>query len=135
MPLRFCRSEPGTQFWPARRSDWPTLSGWASRRCDQHQLRTADHDRGVSFGRLLVSVGSPLKQASMNGAVARLRELRANLAWAFALFARARQSAVTPIWRARLRLAIATAGGGGPTFGDASSLGAPGGAAAPPGPA
>jgi len=58
-----------------------------------------------------VSVGSPLKQASMNGAVARLHELRANLAWAFALFARARKSAVTPIWRARLRLAIATAVG------------------------
>src|SRR5262245_15826456 len=111
MPLRLCRSEPGTQFWPARRSDWPALWGRASRRCDQHQLRTADHDRGVSFGRFLVSVGRPLKQASVNGAVARLHGLRANLAWAVALFARARKSAVTPIWRAPLRLAIATAVG------------------------
>jgi len=58
-----------------------------------------------------VSVGSPLKQGSVNGAVTRLSGLRANLAWAFALFARARKSAVTPIWRAPLRLAIATAVG------------------------
>ena len=57
-----------------------------------------------------MSVGSPLKQASVNGAVARLHGLRANLAWAFAL-ARARKSAVTPIWRAPLWLAIATAVG------------------------
>src|SRR5262249_47426871 len=111
MPLRFCRSEPGTEFWPARRSDWPALSVRASRRCGQYQLRTADHDRGVSFGRFLVSVGSPLKHASVNGAVTRLYGLRANLAWTFALFARARKSAVAPIWRAPLRLAIATAVG------------------------
>jgi membrane-associated phospholipid phosphatase len=58
-----------------------------------------------------VSVGSPIKQVSVNGAAARLNWLRANLAWSFALFARARKSAVTPIWRAPLRLAIAAAVG------------------------
>jgi undecaprenyl-diphosphatase len=42
---------------------------------------------------------------------ARLNWLRANLAWSFALFARARKSAATPIWRAPLRFAIAAAVG------------------------
>jgi membrane-associated phospholipid phosphatase len=58
-----------------------------------------------------VSVGSPLKQATVHAAAARLHALRANLVWSFALFARPRKSAVTPIWRAPRRLAITTAVG------------------------
>jgi membrane-associated phospholipid phosphatase len=58
-----------------------------------------------------VSVGSPLKQATVHAAAARLQGLRANLAWAFALFARPRKSAVTPKWRRPRRLAITTAVG------------------------
>ena len=58
-----------------------------------------------------MSVGSPIKQVSVNGAAARLNWLRANLAWSFALFARARESAATPTWRAPPRLAIAAAVG------------------------
>src|SRR5258707_15832247 len=104
MPLRLCRSEPGTEFCPARRSDRPALPGRPSRRCDQHQHRTADHNRGLSLGRFLVSVGSPLKQASVDGMAARLNWLRANLAWSFALFARARKSAATPTWSSPPRL-------------------------------
>src|SRR5258708_30845698 len=111
MPFRLCRSEPGTEFCPARRSDRPALPGRPSRRCDQDQHRTADHNRGLSLGRFLVSVGSPLKQASVDGMAARLNWLRANLAWSFALFARARKSAATPTWRAPPRLAIAAAVG------------------------
>src|SRR5260221_13285358 len=109
MPLRLCRSEPGTEFCPARRSDRPALPGRPSRRCDQHQHRTADHNRGLSLGRFLVSVGSPLKQASVDGMAARLNWLRANLAWSFALFARARKSAATPTWRTPPRTAIGAA--------------------------
>jgi membrane-associated phospholipid phosphatase len=56
-----------------------------------------------------VSVGSPLKPASVHAAAARLQGLRANLAWAFALFACSRKSAVTPLWRTPLRLAIGAA--------------------------
>src|SRR5258708_40001983 len=103
MPLRLCRGEPGTEFCQSRRSDRSALPGRPSRRCDQHQHRTAEHDRGLSFGRFLVSVGSPIKQVSVNGAAARLNWLRANLAWSFALFTRARKSAVTAVWRAPAR--------------------------------
>src|SRR5260221_12014999 len=131
MPLRLCRSEPGTEFCPARRSDRPALPGRPSRRCDQHQHRTADHNRGLSLGRFLVSVGSPLKQASVDGMAARLNWLRANLAWSFALFARARKSAATPTWRAPPRLAIAAPVGVAIIAGALGLLGSP---AVPPAP-
>ena len=56
-----------------------------------------------------MSIGSPLKPASARAAAAQLHGLRANLAWAFALLACSRKSAATPLWRARLRLAIGAA--------------------------
>jgi membrane-associated phospholipid phosphatase len=59
-----------------------------------------------------VSVGSPLKQATVHAAATRLHALRATFVWSFALFARPRKSAVTSKWRGPLRLAITTGVGG-----------------------
>jgi undecaprenyl-diphosphatase len=53
-----------------------------------------------------VSVGDQLKQAPADRAATRLRWVRANLAWSFALLGRRRKFAATPVWRALLRLAV-----------------------------
>src|SRR5262249_52493972 len=63
--------------------------------------------RGVSLGGLIVSVGDELKQAPADRAATRLRWVRANVAWSFALLGRPRKFAATqPVWRALLRLAV-----------------------------
>jgi len=53
-----------------------------------------------------VSVGDELKQAPADRAATRLRWVRANVAWSFALLGRPRKFAATPVWRALLRLAV-----------------------------
>src|SRR5262249_46659213 len=89
----------------------PRLPRRPPHRRDQRQHRTADHHRSVSLGGCIMSLGSPLKQVSITGAAARLYWLRANIAWSLALFARPPKSAVTPKWRAPLRLAVGTLAG------------------------
>ena len=53
-----------------------------------------------------MSVGDELKQAPADRAATRLRWVRANVAWSFALLGRPRKFAATPVWRALLRLAV-----------------------------
>src|SRR5262249_22300445 len=74
-------------------------------RCDQYQQRTADYDRGVSLDRFVVSVSGPLKQTSAERPDSRFHWVRANVAWAFALFARKPKFTGPPRWRASFRLA------------------------------
>ena len=58
-----------------------------------------------------MSVGSPLKQVPAERPAARLHWVRANIGWCFAISARPSKFAVTPIWRAVLRLAVSSAAG------------------------
>jgi len=58
-----------------------------------------------------VSVSGPLKQASAALPHSRLHWVCANVAWAFALFARKPKFSRSPRWRASLRLATGTAVG------------------------
>lgn len=58
-----------------------------------------------------MSLGSPLKQAAAERPAARLHWVRSNIGWCFALLGRPSKFAVTPVWRALLRLAIGSAVG------------------------
>src|SRR5262249_34893120 len=71
----------------------------------------ADYDRGVSLDRFVVSVSGPLKPASAARLDSRLHWVCANVAWAFALFARKPKFTGTPRWRASFRLAAGAAVG------------------------
>src|SRR5262249_2123707 len=111
MPLRLCRGARGKEFCPARRSPRTALQCRPPHRCDQYQHRTADHDRDLSLGRVVMSVSGPLKQASADRPASRLHWVRASVAWSFALFARKPKFAGTPLWRAPRRLAAGTLAG------------------------
>src|SRR5262249_4545173 len=108
MPLRLHRGARGKELCPARRSPGPALQRRPPHRRDQYEHRTADHDRGLSFGRFVVSVTGPLKQASADRPASRLHWVRANVAWSFGLFARKPKFAGPPLWRASLRLTVST---------------------------
>jgi membrane-associated phospholipid phosphatase len=58
-----------------------------------------------------VSVGSPLKQVPAERPAARLHWVRANIGWCFAVSGRPSKFAVTPVWRALLRLAVGSVAG------------------------
>jgi len=58
-----------------------------------------------------VSVGSPLKQVPAEPPAARLHWVRANIGWYFAVYGRPSKFAVTPIWRALLRLTVGSVAG------------------------
>src|SRR5262249_4343811 len=68
----------------------------------------ADEERGLSVGRVVMSVSGPLKPASADRPASRLYWVRANVAWSFALFARKPKFAGPPLWRASVRLAVGT---------------------------
>jgi hypothetical protein len=58
-----------------------------------------------------VSVGSPLKQVPAERPAARLHWVRANIGWCLAVSGRPSKFAVTPVWRALLRLAVGSVAG------------------------
>jgi membrane-associated phospholipid phosphatase len=58
-----------------------------------------------------VSVGSPIKQVPAERRAARLHWVRANIAWCFTVSGRPSKFAVTPVWRAPLRLAVGSVAG------------------------
>jgi membrane-associated phospholipid phosphatase len=58
-----------------------------------------------------VSVGSPIKQGSADRPAARRHWVRPNVAWSFAVLGRRPKFAVTPIWRALLRLGVGSVAG------------------------
>src|SRR5262249_58231608 len=99
-------------FAQARRGGGAALPRRPAHRGNQRQHRTADHHRVLPFGGRVVSLGNPLKQVSLEGAAARLHELRASIVWSLALVARPPKSVVTPKWRAPLRLALRPLSGG-----------------------
>ena len=58
-----------------------------------------------------MSVGSPIKQTPAERRAARLHWVRANIGWCFAVSGRPSKFAVTPVWRALLRLAVGSVAG------------------------
>jgi len=58
-----------------------------------------------------VSVRSPIKQVPAGRPAARLHWVRANIGWCFAVSGRPSKFAVTPVWRALLRLAVGSVAG------------------------
>ena len=58
-----------------------------------------------------MSVGSPIKQVPAERRAARLHWVRANIGWCFTVSGRPSKFAVTPVWRALLRLAVGSVAG------------------------
>jgi membrane-associated phospholipid phosphatase len=58
-----------------------------------------------------VSVRSPIKQVPAERPAARLHWVRANIGWCLAVSGRPSKFAVTPVWRALLRLAVGSVAG------------------------